>query len=81
MSLCFNTRNDEKYWDSPADWAYFDFKSLPLIEFPLDDSQTDKLRKTLIQLAGDLSNSEVFIKPVRVLLFDHNEDIYDSSNK
>ncbi|MCL2023091.1 MAG: hypothetical protein FWG82_01830 [Oscillospiraceae bacterium] len=78
VSLCFDTRTDDKYWDSPADWAYCDFKSLPLVEFPIDDSQTEKLRKTLLQLAGELSNSEVFKNPIWILLFDHNEDIYDS---
>ena len=82
VSLCMDTDPEETYKDSPADWAYEDFKSLPLIEFPLDDNQTEKLRKTVIQMAGELLKVECFQKLTanagfQILVFDHNELIWE----
>ena len=78
VSLCMDTNSDEKYKDSPADWAYCDFASLPLIEFPMDDNQTEKVKKVVIQVAEDLLKAESLRKlttdsAFKILVFDHNE--------
>ncbi|MDR2904841.1 MAG: hypothetical protein LBU73_02690 [Helicobacteraceae bacterium] len=78
VSLCFDTDLSEQYKDSPADWAHCDFASLPLVEFPLDDEQIAKVKKTAIKVAGDLLKSEAFRTlaqdgAFRILVFDHNE--------
>ena len=77
LSLCMDTGLDDRFKYSPADWEYCDFRSLPLVEFPLDDKQSQKLRKTLVQLARDLLESDCLrnltASPTfKILVFDHN---------
>ncbi|MCL1918285.1 MAG: hypothetical protein FWG14_08215, partial [Peptococcaceae bacterium] len=60
VSLSMDTSADEEYKDSPVDWLYYDFASLPLIDFPLDDRQEDKLIKAVVQAARALKRSEGF---------------------
>ncbi|MDL2234456.1 hypothetical protein LJC63_12895 [Ruminococcaceae bacterium OttesenSCG-928-L11] len=77
VSLCMDTSLDEEFRDSPADWTYCDFASLPLVEFPLDDSQSEKLGKTILQVAAELRKAECFDllavdTAFEILVFDHN---------
>ena len=80
VSLCMDNSTDDNFKESPADWAYCDFASLPLIEFPLDDKQEETLMKTIVKFAGKLKESDCF-KPMMAnpafknLVFNHNETI------